>query len=55
MVATVPWSTSAELCPTDAEPVPEPVVLKYAKAAPATASIAMAPATMIFGLTNLRI
>jgi hypothetical protein len=33
----LPWMVSAELVPTDAVPVPEPLVVKYAKAAPASA------------------
>jgi hypothetical protein len=42
-VAVVPWMVTAELVPTVAEPVPEPVLVKYAIATPIATTAPTAP------------
>jgi len=58
-VPVVPWIVTAELVPTVAEPVPEPVEVKYAIATPAATIAPTAPSAtsarrfLLFNMANL--
>src|SRR5690242_17504421 len=48
VLADEPWRVTAELVPTAAVPVPEPVVVKYAYAAPASTTAPTTPRVRTF-------